>query len=201
VRYVQRSRDPVSTVSDGERQLDFLHGVLSREQIRAAIGDCQRPLITDWLDLDSQLQPNGFDLTLREVRDFTGGGVIGVAPKDRYVPELTSIKCDEGGWFDLGPGIYDIVYKEIVDLPPHLTALGRPRSSLGRSGVTIHTAVWDAGYRGRSTSLLSVLNPAGFRVQRDARVMQLVFFGMATPTTTGYHGRYQDENIGEADPA
>ncbi len=75
-------------------------------------------------------------------------------------------------------------------------ALGRPRSSLGRSGVTIHTAVWDAGYSGRSTSLLSVLNSEGFRVQRDARVMQLVFVGLAAPTTEGYAGQYQGENIG-----
>lgn len=75
-------------------------------------------------------------------------------------------------------------------------ALGRPRSSLNRCGVTIHTAVWDAGYNGRSTSMLVVNNPAGFRVQRDARVMQLVFFGMAEATAEGYRGRYQGENIG-----
>ena len=63
-----------------------------------------------------------------------------------------------------------------------LMALGRPRSSLCRCGVTLHTAVWDAGYRGRSTSLLNVMNPSGFRVQRGARLLQLVFFGLASET-------------------
>ena len=38
-------------------------GVLSREQLHQLIlGD--PPLLTAYLDLDSQLQPNGFDLTL-----------------------------------------------------------------------------------------------------------------------------------------
>ena len=98
-------------------------------------------------------------------------------------------------WISLAPGVYHVLYNEVVSLPEGLMALGRARSSLGRSGVTIHTAVWDAGYSGRSTSLLSVLNPAGFRVQRNARVMQLVFFGLATATAEGYAGQYQDENV------
>ena len=58
-------------------------------------------------------------------------------------------------------------------------ALGRPRSSLLRSGVALHTAVWDAGYRGRSQSLLTVHHPEGFRLQRDARLAQLVFFRLS----------------------
>ena len=74
-------------------------------------------------------------------------------------------------------------------------ALGRPRSTLGRIGATIHTAVWDAGYEGRSTSLLAVLNPAGIRLQKDARVMQLVFMTIASPGSVGYSGIYQGENI------
>jgi dUTP pyrophosphatase len=75
-------------------------------------------------------------------------------------------------------------------------ALGRPRSTLNRIGVTIHTAVWDAGYEGRSTSLLAVMNPNGVQLQRDARVMQLVFFGVSNPPAQGYAGVYQGENIG-----
>ncbi|HLB27762.1 MAG TPA: deoxyuridine 5'-triphosphate nucleotidohydrolase, partial [Dehalococcoidales bacterium] len=72
--------------------------------------------------------------------------------------------------------------------------LGRPRSSLLRCGVTVNTAVWDAGYSGRSQSLLVVYNPLGFRLQKDARVVQLVFFRL-TGETEGYKGAYQGENI------
>ncbi|MEZ4496947.1 MAG: deoxyuridine 5'-triphosphate nucleotidohydrolase, partial [Thermomicrobiales bacterium] len=69
-----------------------------------------------------------------------------------------------------------------------------PRSSIARSGAAIHTAVWDAGYSGRSTSLLHVINPDGLRLQRNARVTQLVFMTLSETTEHGYAGIYQNEN-------
>jgi dUTP pyrophosphatase len=178
------------------QDIGSLGGVLSREQLRGLIDEAERPLITGWLDLDEQIQPNGIDLTLREILAFRGPSQIGVSSADRVLPDLEPLAFDEDGWAMLAPGVYQIVYNEVVDIPTTLMALGRPRSSLGRGGVTIHTSVWDAGYNGRSTSLLSVLNPEGFRVQRNARVMQLVFFGMAQAPAAGYAGNYQGENLG-----
>lgn len=170
-------------------------GVLSREQIRALVERDEAPLLSEYVDLDSQVQPNGVDLTLREISRYTGAGAVGVDAADRVLPDLEPIEFDEEGWATLQPGAYHILYNEVVDLPGTLMAFGRPRSSLNRCGVTIHTAVWDAGYTGRSTSMLVVSNPAGFRVQRNARVMQLVFVGMAKAPTEGYRGRYHLENI------
>src|SRR5690606_18889784 len=172
-----------------------LAGALSREQLFALIKS-DRPLITDYIDLENQIQPNGIDLTLREVARHSGQGAIGTDSADRVLPELENLEFDADGWLTLQPGIYHILYNEVVDIPVSLMALGRPRSSLARCGVSIVTAVWDAGYNGRSTSMLVVENPAGFRVQKDARVMQLVFFGMSEATADGYRGRYQGENIG-----
>lgn len=171
-----------------------LGGALSREQLYALI-ESDRPLVTELVDLENQLQPNGIDLTLREIARHNGQGAIGVESADRVLPELEVLEFDDDGWIMLEPGIYHILYNEIVDIPVSLMALGRPRSSLARCGVGIVTAVWDAGYNGRSTSMLVVENPAGFRVQKNARVMQLVFFGMSEATADGYRGRYQGENI------
>lgn len=171
-----------------------LGGALSREQLLSLI-QSEKPLVSEYIDLENQVQPNGIDLTLREVARHEGQGAIGIDSADRVLPELTMLEFDEDGWLTLEPGIYHIQYNEIVDIPKSLMALGRPRSSLARCGVSIVTAVWDAGYNGRSTSMLVVENPAGFRVQRDARVMQLVFFGMSEATADGYRGRYQGENM------
>lgn len=169
-------------------------GVLGRDAIAARqLGE--RPLITAAPDLAAQLQPNGVDLTLQSIGRLDGRGTIGISNVDRVLPELRPMAFDESGFAELAPGQYQIIYNEIVDLPLDLMALGRPRSSLCRCGVTIHTAVWDAGYRGRSSSLLAVDNPAGFRVQRDARVMQLVFFSLSAAVAVGYDGIYQDENV------
>jgi dUTP diphosphatase len=169
-------------------------GVLSREEIGSRIASV-RPLITEWLDLDAQLQPNGFDLSLREVYEIDGRGALAESADDRVLPAVGRLAFDLDGFINLGPGPYQIVFNEVVDLPTTVMALGRPRSSLCRSGVTVHTAVWDAGYRGRSTALLNVLNPNGFRVQRNARLLQLIFLTLSTPAAEGYAGRYQGENI------
>ena len=74
-------------------------------------------------------------------------------------------------------------------------ALGRPRSTLLRSGLDVGTAVWDAGYRGRSQCLLTVNNPSGFRLGKNASILQLVFFRLAGTADQGYGGAYQGENL------
>ncbi len=167
--------------------------VLSSNEIRALI-ESDVPLFAGYADLDAQVQANGFDLTLAEVRRFAGAGTIGIDNADRVLPELEPIEPDNRGFLSLPSGAYHITYAETVSLPRNLMALGRPRSSLTRSGVAIHTAVWDAGYSGRSTSLMVVYNYDGFRVQVGARVAQLVFIQLSTPDDAGYQGIYQGEN-------
>ena len=167
---------------------------LSKEEIAFLIGGSES-LIQEYISLDSQLQPNGFDLSLNEVARFETQGTLGAADSDRILSATESFAFDPAGWLELTPGAYLVTFNEVVNLPRDVMALGRPRSSLLRSGVTLHTAVWDAGYRGRSQSLLAVHHPAGFRLQRNARLAQLVFFRLSTPPEQGYQGRYQDEGL------
>jgi dUTP pyrophosphatase len=169
-------------------------GALDRDSIRQLLGG-PSPLVEDLLSPDDQLQPNGLDLTLREVARLTSPGHMGRDPQDREVSQLQVLHFGPDGWLELDPGPYLVTFNEIVNLPPDLMALGRPRSSLLRSGVSVHTAVWDAGYRGRSQALLSVLHSGGYRVQRGARLLQLVFFTLVLPAQEGYAGRYLGENI------
>jgi len=166
--------------------------VLSGEDIRRLIKQ-DTPLVEGWIDLDEQVQANGFDLTLREVALPQSAGKITVDNSQRVVSDLSPLVFDGVGSIELVPGTYIITYNEVVHLPRDIMALGRPRSSLLRCGVTVGTAVWDAGYSGRSQSLLVVYNPRGFRVQRNARIIQLVFFTL-TGESEGYSGVYQREN-------
>ncbi len=168
--------------------------VLSANDIRKLI-DQNPPLVEGYLDLATQVQPNGFDITLRDISRLQTPGQIAVSNAQRIVSELFPLEFDGDGFIMLEPGIYSITYNEIVHLPNNVMALARPRSSLLRCGVTVGTAVWDAGYSGRSESLLNVYHPGGFRVQKNARVVQLVFFRL-TENTEGYNGTYQNENIG-----
>ncbi len=168
-------------------------GVLSSDDIKSLL-NLEPPLVEDYLDLEAQLQPNGFDITLGSISMLQSPGRIAVSNSQRLVSDLAPLVFDGLDYIDLLPGAYTVTYNEIVHLPTNVMALARPRSSLLRCGVTVGTAVWDAGYSGRSESLLVVYNPLGFRVQKNARIVQLVFFHL-TGETDGYSGIYQGENI------
>jgi dUTP pyrophosphatase len=167
--------------------------VLSRTEIKRLLKD-KPPLVEELVDPEQQLQPNGIDLTLRDIALMQSAGVITVDNGQRQISELAPLVFDGLGYIDLVPGIYLITYNEVVHMPENVTALAAPRSSLLRCGVDIKTAVWDAGYSGRSQSLMVVYNPQGIRLQRNARVVQLIFFKLAQKTS-GYQGKYQRENI------
>jgi dUTP pyrophosphatase len=170
-----------------------MSGVLSRKDIRRLIQ--QTPsLVEGYIDLEQQLQPNGFDITLRNIAMLQNMGQIATDNAQRQLPDLAPLIFDNQGFMELIPGSYIITYNEIVHIPSNLMALARPRSSLLRCGVSIGTAVWDAGYSGRSQSLMLVYNSNGFRVQQNARVAQLVFMTL-TAETESYSGKYQNENI------
>ena len=172
--------------------------VLGRESILKLIKR-NPPLIGGFLSLPDQLQPNGFDLTLNEVSVLCTPGSMGQDSEQRAVSDTKQLEFDQDGWLHLAAGSYLITLNEVVALPLDVMALGRPRSSLLRSGVSIHTAVWDAGYRGRSQALLVVYHPAGYRVQQDARLMQLVFWRLGSTVEQGHQGKYQGENLQHSD--
>ena len=166
-------------------------GALGAESITRLVR-AEPPLVGGLGDPETQIQPNGVDLRLESVWTTVGPGRLGILNDERVLPERREVRAD-GDWYTLEPGSYVIRLLETVTLPCSVMAFGRPRSTLLRCGVAIHTAVWDAGYSGRSEALLVVYNPAGFRVRRGARVLQLVFVGLDAPTRP-YDGRYQDEN-------
>lgn len=166
---------------------------LSREHLRKLI--CGKPpLVEGYVNLEEQLQPNGLDLTLRQIDLMQTPGRITADNSQRRVSDLTPLIFDGLGFIDLPAGIYSITYNEIVHLPRNVMALATPRSSLLRCGATVNTSIWDAGYSGRSQSLLVVYHPRGFRLEKNARIVQLVFFKL-TGDTEGYRGTYQGENI------
>ena len=129
--------------------------ILSKQDIHRLLQQ-QPPLIEGYINLEEQVQSNGIDLTLREVALLQTSGKIAVKDRQRLVSDLAPLVFDGLDFIDLMPGAYIITYNEIVHLPKNVMALATPRSSLLRCGVTVNTAVWDAGYSGRSQSLMVV---------------------------------------------
>ena len=170
-----------------------MSAILSKQDILRLL-EQKPPLIEGCINTDEQLQPNGIDLTLREVALLQSPGRIAVKDSQRHVSALAPLVFNGLDFIDLMPAAYIITYNEIVHLPKNVMALAKPRSSLLRCGVTVNTAVWDAGYSGRSQSLMVIHNPRGFRLQKNARIVQLIFLRL-TQETEGYQGAYQGENI------
>ena len=168
--------------------------VLSREDILAQL-ETTPPLIENLPDISQQVQPNGIDLTVREIAILSSPGRLGTRNEARIISGTSPLVFDGLNGIDLLPGCYLVTCNEIVNIPKDIMALAMPRSSLLRCGVSVHTAVWDAGYSGRSQSLMVVYNPLGFRLHRDARIIQLVLFHLSREVEEGYDGIFQRENV------
>ena len=110
--------------------------VLSRQEIGRLLKK-KPPLIEGCIDLKQQLQPNGIDLTLRDIALTQSSGQIAAEDSQRVVSDLAPLVFDGLGFIDLVPSAYIITYNEIVHLPNDIMALARPRSSLLRCGVTV----------------------------------------------------------------
>ena len=196
---IERRRAPArpdEAVTEASTRADDLGptgSVISASGIVALL-DQDPPLIAPVSSRADQVQPNGFDLTLESVWRTEGSGAIGVSNADRMIPARAPVAATDDGWFVLDPGTYVIRFQEVVALPLDVMAFGRPRSSLLRCGAAIHTAVWDAGYHGRSEALLVVYETDGIRLAVGARVLQLVFVRLES-ATHAYAGSYQGENL------
>ncbi len=151
-------------------------------------------LVEGYIDLDRQLQPCGFDLSLGSVHALEGMGSVDFTNLERRLPSTAPLEPDPEGWFNLPMGSYLVVYNEVVRLPLDIAAVARPRSTLLRCGASLETALWDPGYEGRSSSLLAVHNPRGIRLRRGARIAQLIFFRVGG-VEEGYRGAYQGERL------
>lgn len=143
---------------------------------------------------EAQIQPNGVDLTLEAVLEPLDAGYIGrdekrVGERIERDPETPT----EAGppTYYLPPGGYIVRYAETVSVPPGHVGFLLPRSTLMRTGSTLNTAVWDAGYSGKGEGLLQV--HSDLEVEAGARIGQFVLAAADEGGT--YEGSYQGERV------
>jgi dUTP pyrophosphatase len=166
--------------------------MLNDQAIRKLVED--KDLIKNYIDLEKQLQPSGFDLSLESIEEFLGGGAVDFSNAERIIADTKPVEQIKDDWYELKQGCYKVVYNEVVKMPLDIAAIARTRSTLLRNGATVGTAVWDPGYEGRSSSLLTVHNPSGIKIKKNARIAQLVFYHTGQ-VDRGYNGVYQRERM------
>ena len=150
------------------------------------------PLIEKVLQADSgeQRQPAGYDVSVNKIYSF---------PKNKF--NLTIAKGENttlsevqliDGHFDLNEtGAYFVDLNEITSIPKDAIGILLPRSTLLRNGLDIRTALFDPGYSGQPKVMLVCHRPA--RVQRFARIGQLIIIKSDREFANQYSGQYQGE--------
>ena len=164
---------------------------LGSEQIKKLI--LEQELVKDYIDLEKQLQPNGFDLTVKSIEKLTIAGAIYV--NDKVTPSTEKVLPVGDIWL-LDKGSYLVYFNEIINLPKGLAAVHIQRSTVMRCGALSIVGSWDSGYKGRGCSLLVVENENGIQIQKNARIVQMHFIPVSGEIFT-YNGNYQNENIEE----
>ena len=170
--------------------------MLNRQEILKLIKE--KELIVGYINLDTQITSNGFDLTVEKVFLFDTPGALDFSNKERRVPSGKEIlpkkenPKDNFCWWNLKKGAYKIRTNEIINLTKDLVALAFSRTSLLRMGAFTQHGVWDAGFKGRGEFILVVANPKGIKIKQNARIAQLVFVKI-NATDKGYQGVYQNQ--------
>ena len=140
-----------------------------------------------------QMQPAGFDLTVRTVSRFKEVGALDLTNEYRRVPVSMDLPWPDRYPLTLSIGSYLITYNEEITIPPDCAGVVLPRSSLLRCGCALHSALWDPGYEGRGQGLLTVGNEIA--LYRDARIGQLVLISLERAAEELYSGTYQGEGL------
>ncbi|MCM8786918.1 MAG: deoxyuridine 5'-triphosphate nucleotidohydrolase [Candidatus Omnitrophica bacterium] len=166
--------------------------MLNKAQIKQLIN--KKNLITNYINLDIQLTPNGFDLTAEKIFQFSSAGFLDFSNKERVISKVKEIlpkkkSTDKYGWWKLKKGIYKVRTNEIINLPNNLIALAFSRTSILRIGAFTQHGVWDAGFSGKGEFVLVVQNPTGINIKQNARIAQLIF--LKIKKTEGYNGIYK----------
>lgn len=146
--------------------------ILSDKKIRT-LCNTSEPLIADAPDFEQQLQPAGFDVTVRSIVRMHGNSQIGGPYRSKVAAE-TEMDLREGRYL-LDEGPYLVYINEYTRIPLGISATVFPRSTAFRCGCILQSGLWDSGFCGRGR--LGIFVPSGIQVsiEHNAPIAQLVF--------------------------
>jgi dCTP deaminase len=175
--------------------------LLKHEELEEALGHpdlAERLVVMPLLDLDEQLGPASIDVRLgtqfQTLRRSVGSGVD---PGGEDLQEMVEqshqpVTVRYGDPFWLHPGQFVLgTTLEFVQLPAHLGAYVVGRSTWGRLGLVVATAIMvQPGWKGNLTLELVNEGEGPIALYAGSRVAQLAIHSLQSPTSHPYEGRY-----------
>jgi dCTP deaminase len=166
----------------------------------------QRLVVTPLLDFEKQIGPASVDLRLgTEFRVLRRTDESGLDPGDQPQSSVermtTTVNVEVGDKLWLHPGQFVLgATLEFLRVPPHLAAYVLGRSSWGRVGLLVATAIFvQPGFSGCLTLELVNHGESPIALYPGSRIAQLVVHELACPTDHDY-GRDADKYVGPTGP-
>jgi dCTP deaminase len=165
-----------------------------------------RLVVIPLLDFDKQMGAASIDLRLgTEFRILRRTDESGLDPGDQpqaAVESMTSsVNVEVGDKLWLHPGQFILgATLEFVRIPPHLAAYVLGRSSWGRVGLLVATAIFvQPGFSGCLTLELVNHGESPIALYPGCRIAQLVVHSLPS-STEHYYGRDDDKYVGPTGP-
>ncbi|MCK5588037.1 MAG: 2'-deoxycytidine 5'-triphosphate deaminase [Candidatus Lokiarchaeota archaeon] len=156
-------------------------------KIRELITEHQ--LVQDYVSLEKQLQPCGFECTVGTVYTLENDmGVLDFDNSKRYLPNRKQKEWDNKNTVVLQKGFYLLETNEFLKMPNDLVGFINPRSSLHRMGLFLREALIDPGFKG--TLIVGLVIFSRVQLYKDARILQ-ISFAKVTDVSLSYDGIYK----------
>lgn len=155
-------------------------------------------------DFDQESRtPNGIDLRLGMVYELKEDECLyGLMNSGKHIPphqpkpiqfyKIGLLGGDIEGWVLLPNVPYILEVQNDIEINQDCMQTYYPRSTLLRSGCTLHTAVGDAGYCGKLAFLFINHSNRPFVLEKGVRFAQLVDHQL-TGSSISYNGDYQND--------
>ena len=83
-------------------------------------------LVENMIDPELQIQPNGVEMTLKQVEILDGVGEVDFDNSGRKIPDSRILEFGSDRWIHLPKGCYKVLFNEIVNIPKYLAATANP---------------------------------------------------------------------------
>lgn len=134
---------------------------------------------------EGDIQPNAVDVRLDKV--FRILPTVFILDEKTKTPRKTElVRPSIHGYYELTPGRYEVVMKNIVTIAEGEAGWVIPRSSVVRAGIQISTGLYDSGYSGMIVCCVHVY--CNWLVRQGTRIAQFALDWAETLHL--YHGTY-----------
>lgn len=172
---------------------------LGLDRLRILVDDPEVKLVENLSSRElTSPEGTGFDLRIGQLSRFVGneGGLLGISA--RRTPEIECVAkydIDEESMIVLRTGDYFLATTiEIINMPPQLVGILRPRGSLFRSGIVLLTGQVNPGYKGELTFGMFNASQLPFKLALGARIVHLLV-AQVEGETAPYRGQWQGGRV------